>query len=151
MLLSPTRQRGYNNTPGDLMIFFELVEKIKRQYPIETEKIYLAGNSSGGLIARWLLVNHPSFWKAVVLISAPSRESWTSKIGTPSVNFPPVLFVHGDKDDQFPIEEVIRHVEILKSKGISASLLHYPDVGHEQKMEWSKEIFGWIQRIGDRR
>ena len=142
VLLAPTLTRGYQKESADLKIFDQLIEEVSRRYPVNGEKIYLAGISSGALIARWLLMNHPERWKAVILIASPGYESWTSRVDVETL--PPILFVHGEKDEQFPIKQIEEHVKILKEKGVETDLWRYP-AGHEQKEEWSSDIFDWIE------
>lgn len=142
MVLSPTRRRGYHNDFGDLKEFYELVDKIVEKYPVDKERIYLAGTSAGSLIAQWLVENRPSYWRGVILISSPSNGSWISKMDFRS---PALLFVHGARDPQSQVEEIRQEIEILKKKDIKVSLLIYPNGGHEQRPEWSREIFNWIE------
>lgn len=146
MVAAPTRTRGYTDDPADLDEFYQWVEDVSRRYPVDRERVFLAGTSAGALIARWLAVNRPSFWRGVILIASPTAESWTSRI-EPS-GFPPVLFVHGEKDDQFPIEEIRRHVAILKAEGVDVELFSDPQEGHTHSPRWNKAIFDWIQRHG---
>ena len=144
ILLAPTRTKGYRNEPSELEEFYQLVEGVTRHHSIDRERVFLAGTSSGALIARWLVVNRPSFWRGVILIASPAAESWTSRVEP--FGFPPVLFVHGEKDKQFPIEEIRRHVDILKEKGVDAELLSDPQEGHTQSPRWNKIIFDWIKK-----
>ncbi len=144
MLLAPTQTQGYRNEPSDLEEFYQRVEEAARRHPVDRKRVFLMGTSSGALMARWLAVHRPSYWRGVILIASPTAESWTSRVE--GSGFPPVLFVHGEKDDQFPIKEIRRHVEILKEKGIDAELFSDPKEGHTQSSRWNRTIFNWIRK-----
>ena len=60
-------------------------------------------------------------------------------------DFAPVVFVHGGKDNQFKLSEISQQAEILKKRGVDTTLFSYPDAGHEQRPEWSRRIFDWIE------
>ena len=145
MILAPTEvPRERTEYKKFVQQFYDLVESIAREYPVDRKRIYVAGVSSGALTARWLAVERPALWKGVILVASPSHERWTSEVKPK--NFPPVLFVHGAKDEQFPLQEIIEHVKILKGKGVVVDLLEYPEAGHEQRPEWTSEIFNWVEK-----
>ena len=123
--------------------FYLLVEEIARKYPVDRERILLAGVSSGALVARWLLNKRPSFWRGVILVASPTGEHWAEAADV--AGFPPLLFVHGGRDPQFKLEEIAQQAEVLKERGVKTTLFSYPDAGHEQRPEWSRRIFDWME------
>ena len=139
MILAPDRGRRYSSEA-----LYRLIDKISKEYPIRKKRRVLAGVSAGALVGRWFLLERPSFWKAAIFIAAPTQEKWTATADVS--HFPPVLFVHGEKDNQFPIEEVVEHVETLKRRGVRVELFRYPDAGHEHRPEWNQVIFDWIEK-----
>ena len=150
MILAPTEvPRERTEYQEFLQQFYDLVRSVTREYPVDRKRIYLAGVSSGALTARWLAVERPSFWSRVILVASPSHERWTSEVRPK--NFPPVLFVHGARDEQFPLQEIVEHVKTLKEKGVAADLLEYPNAGHEQRPEWTREILDWIEKHANSR
>ena len=127
----------------DLEALYQLVEEVARRYPVDRQKILLAGVSSGALVARWLLLKRPAFWERVIFVASPTGEHWAETVD--GKGFPPLLFVHGGQDKQFKLEEIIQQVEVLKSEGVETTLFSYPNAGHEQRPEWSRRIFDWIE------
>lgn len=146
ILLVPAIRRAYENKSEDLKAFYQLVERALRRHAVDKKRIYIAGASSGSLVARWLIESRPSFWRAAVLVASPADERWARE--TDLGGLPPLLFVHGEKDEQFPIESIRRQVAILKNRGFDAELLSYPDAGHEQRPEWSRRILTWLEKHG---
>jgi len=142
MVLAPTRTRGYSDEADDMVAFYRLVEEIVRQYPVARDKIFLAGDSSGALVARWLVLSNPGGWKKVVFVSSPPFEQWEDL--PDGGRLPPILYVHGVADNQFKIEEIAGSVETLRRRAFEAKLISYSDAGHEHRPEWNREIFDWL-------
>ncbi|GEM_PF-3026226 len=143
-VLAPTQMQGYTNEPSNLAEFYQLVDEVVQKGSADRNRVFLMGTSSGGLIARWLALNRPAFWRGVILVASPTSEAWTSQLKDSS-GFPSVLFVQGGKDAQSSVEEAKRHVEILKQKGIDAELFLDPDAGHTHSPTWNQKIFDWIK------
>lgn len=139
MLLAPDREQAY----GD-KAFYGLVTDVLKRYPVKKKRIYLAGVSAGALLGRWFLMGRPDFWQGVILIASPTGDRWTAEADVR--RFPPVLFVHGGKDNQFPVQKIVDHVETLKARGVRTGLIREPEGGHEHRPEWNGEIFDWLEK-----
>ena len=139
MVLAPNRDQSYRDE-----VFYSLVKEVLKRYPVEKKKTYLAGLSAGALVARWFLIARPSFWRGVVLIASPTGDQWTAEADVS--RFPPVLFVHGEKDNQFPVQKIAGHVETLKDRGVRTDLIRDPEGGHEHRPEWNEGIFDWLEK-----
>lgn len=140
MVLAPSWDTG---SPFPLSQFIQFVAQITKKYPVDPERIYLAGVSAGALKARWYLLEDPKPWAGVILIASPT-EPWRYKVENGS-RFPRILFVHGEKDPQQPFDEIVSNLEVLKSKGVKVELIAYPEGGHEHPPAWTKDIMVWIQ------
>ena len=123
--------------------FYALVDEISRQYPVDQKKIFLAGVSSGALLARWMLTKRPDFWKGVIFVASPTEEWWAGSVDLGG--YPPILYVHGGRDKQFEINKIQHFVDYLKSKGVDTEFFPDAKAGHEHKSEWNSKIFQWIQ------
>ncbi|MBI2167687.1 MAG: prolyl oligopeptidase family serine peptidase [Candidatus Omnitrophica bacterium] len=139
MVLAPNRDQPYSNE-----VFYGLVKEALKHYSAEKKKMYLAGVSAGALVGRWFLIARPAFWRGAVLIASPTGDQWTTEADVS--RFPPVLFVHGEKDGQFPVQKIAGHVETLKSRGVRSELIQEAEGGHEHRPEWNEEIFDWIEK-----
>ena len=143
MVLAPDLSSAVRNGTMDLKLLYELVDEIASRFPVDKERMILAGVSAGALIARRMLIDRPSYkWKAVIFIASPD-DPWPSYVDVKS--FPSVLFVHGAYDDQFKLENIKQSVMSLKEKGVDTELIQDPEGGHEHNEEWNKEIFDWIE------
>jgi poly(3-hydroxybutyrate) depolymerase len=144
LVVAPLRSRGYRNDPENLRGLYLILEKILAEYPVDSDRVYLAGVSSGALIARWMMLEKPQLWKGVILIANEPYEDWMSGLDKASP-LPPILFVHGEMDDSYPFLRVRDNLKKLREKGAKVSLLADPKAGHEHREEWNEQIFEWIQ------
>ena len=143
MLLAPTRKAK----PGERIEperIDTMTQTLIKRYPVDRTRLYLAGISSGARFAGKLLLLNPARWQAAILIASPPFDKNFDL--TQRHNLPPLLFVHGMKDNQFPFKGVEQGIEKLRQNGTRADLLSFKDAGHEQRPEWSKEIFDWIEK-----
>jgi dipeptidyl aminopeptidase/acylaminoacyl peptidase len=63
----------------------------------------------------------------------------------------PMLVIHGEKDYRVPVTQGIELYGILKSKGVDARLVYYPDENHwilkpQNSLHWYGEVLGWLER-----
>ena len=142
MVLSPDLDYAYGEQFAKLEDYTKLLEEVVRQYPVDNRKIYLGSVSSGALIARRLFITEPAMWAGMILVASPNAERWTK--GLDGKKYPPVLFVHGRKDEQFDYEVTVHNVQFMKSLGFDVSLIDWPDGAHEHKEEWNQAIFDWM-------
>ena len=148
---------------------------------IDSERMAAAGGSYGGYMMGWIaghtdrfrcIVNHAGVWNTLAQACAsdvtqgrsraygghpwdgldrideynPAR--FTSKIVTP------MLVIHGEKDFRVPVTQSLECYGMLKSKGVAARLLHFPDENHwilkkHNSIRWYSEIIDWLTRWCD--
>jgi acetyl esterase/lipase len=69
-----------------------------------------------------------------------------------SNNCPPMLLIHGDKDDVVPVEETINFHQVLKSAGVDSTLRILPGIGHGWDASLTKlDILAFFERILQKR
>jgi poly(3-hydroxybutyrate) depolymerase len=142
MVVVAQRERSYLNEEENLLGLYEVVEKVASEYPVDRDRIYLSGVSSGALISRWLMVRRPGMWRAVALIASEPFEDWMDKIDISKL--PPILYVHGTKDEAYPIDKLLQKIAKLRKGGAKVHLMVAPEGGHEHFAEWNKPILDWV-------
>ena len=145
MIVAPTRIRAFRHQEKDLLELQALVDVISNLYPVDSRRLWLAGVSSGTLVARSLMVKNPLKWTAVVFIATVQRRDWIKTVDE-KLKFPPILYVHGHRDPQMPFEEIQAQVEILKRRGDTVGLMDFEDAAHEHRSEWNQGIFEWLEK-----
>ena len=144
MILSVDWKKAYRNDPVALKEIYSLLDEITQKYSVEKNKVAIAGVSAGGLLARWLVEGEPQRWKAAVLLAYATSEDWTQHAQLK--DFPPFLFVHGTKDEQFSSNLTAKTVENLRQKGFRVDWIEDAEAGHEHRPEWNGKIFDWIEK-----
>jgi dipeptidyl aminopeptidase/acylaminoacyl peptidase len=64
----------------------------------------------------------------------------------------PTLVVHGEPDFRVPVSQGFEHYNTLRSRGVPARLLYFPDEGHfirkpQNSQRWDSEIMDWLARF----
>ncbi|RFP15741.1 MULTISPECIES: prolyl oligopeptidase family serine peptidase [unclassified Duganella] len=105
-----------------------LVETLKPQFAIDTDRIYVTGFSMGASAATQAVLQDQDMYAAAVAFSgiAPERAS------AAQLKDLPLLLVHGDADSENPIEPDRALFAALQRQpgGAKARLLEYRDLGH---------------------
>jgi predicted peptidase len=99
-----------------------------KEYNVDTNRIYLMGNSSGGGAVWAYAAKYPERWTAI----APSAAALA-----PESNYPfeklktvPVIYIHGDMDTTIDPAAAQPMVDRAKAKGISVTFVGVPGGMH---------------------
>lgn len=144
IVVAPTWNRAYRNTAEDLEEFRRLADFVVQRYPVDSNRVYLAGLSAGGTLTEWILIHQYGSWKAGVVIAGANSPGWTRQKWISKVRFPKLLFIHGDQDKSFPSQNAVEKVNHLRASGVSAEVYRDPNAGHEHRPEWNDRIFDWL-------
>jgi poly(3-hydroxybutyrate) depolymerase len=122
----------------------KLLKRVLEKYSVDRERIYLAGISAGGIVARRMYADAPQNWAGMVLVATPYDEKWMDKLD--GKKCPPVLCVHGGHDEQIDYAEAVKSAELMRNLGFNVTLLDWPEGKHEHRPEWNAAIFDWMER-----
>lgn len=125
------------------------LDEVLRSYPVDRHHIFLAGSSSGALLAERLMLEKPELWKGVVLINYVGDNGEFENFQKEYL--PPMLFAHGEWDELYPIERVTVLAENLSRRGYDISLNQYKNMRHEHPVRISQDAFDWIFEISGRK
>jgi dipeptidyl aminopeptidase/acylaminoacyl peptidase len=144
---------------------------------VDPDNMAITGGSYGGYMVAWL-GGHTDRYKAIVahaavtnqasmiatditfgLARARGAEIWkdpdTVNKWSPSYHYAnyvtPTLVIHGEKDYRVPINQGLELYGVLKSKGVDARLVYFPDENHwvlkpQNSLFWYEEVLGWLNR-----
>ena len=118
----------FRNNPDQRAVEPELMEALDsllRDAAIDPDRVYLTGQSMGGLGTWGLIVAHPDRFAAAVPVCGTWESSDAAKIAKV-----PVWAFHGAKDPTVPVDGSRRMIEAMKAAGGSPRYTEYPDVGH---------------------
>lgn len=128
----------------------EIVDAIAADLPIDTDRIYLTGFSTGGQGAWHLAARYPEKYAAVVSVGGSGFRATDGAVTEASCSLSPVPVwgIHGE-DDLISVHDIIRaEVEEWESLcGTSARWTTYPEVGHFESFELAYRdpaVYAWL-------
>jgi predicted peptidase len=110
--------------PGALVL--ELIEALRKEYPIDFRRIYITGLSMGGYGTWDLAMRKSDLFAAAVPVCGGGDETQVEKIARL-----PVWVFHGALDQAVKVERSRRMVEALKNAGGHPRYTEYPKTGHD--------------------
>ncbi len=108
---------------GQLVL--DLIEALAQEFAIDRDRVYLLGQSRGGIGVWDLITKRPDVFAAAVPVCAqgdPKRAAAAAHVK--------VWAFHGDKDT-LPAANAREMVAALKAAGGDVRYTEYPDLGHE--------------------
>ncbi len=109
-----------------------LVESMLRNPAIDSDRVYVFGNSMGGYGTWEMISRRPDLFAAAMPICGGGDEAQAVKIA----NVPTWAF-HGELDESVPVARSRDMIKALKDAGAKPRYNEYPGVGHKV---WSKAM-----------
>jgi dipeptidyl aminopeptidase/acylaminoacyl peptidase len=161
----------------DLM--FGVDEALRRNSWIDSGRLAVTGGSYGGFMTNWIITQTPRFRAAVAVASLSNLISFYSTSlyqdlihaefgGFPWDNFEvlwqwsplrfvrqvqtPVMFLHGEQDNDVHITQAEEMYMALKRRGVETVLVRYPREGHsfrepKHRIDALERTIGWFDRF----
>lgn len=125
--------------PAKMVI--ELIQKISREFPIDTTRIYITGLSMGGYGIWDLIARMPNKFAAAVPICGGGDPKTASRI-----KHIPLWAFHGAKDDRVPPKLSRTMIRALQDAGGHPGYTEYPDVEHNSWIQAYHEphLLPWL-------
>jgi len=110
---------------------FEIIDALRREFPIDDRRIYVTGQSMGGAGAWHMTAQRRGFFAAAaVCCGSASADDARDSVSTPVWNF------HGDADGAVPIALSRNRIAALRKAGGHPLATEYAGVGHNV-WEWA--------------
>jgi predicted esterase len=126
---------------------YDVLADVKSRFPIDEDRVYLAGASMGGGGALWMALTHPDLWAAVVAVS-PSAPPGAEELA-PNVLGLPVRLIQGALDPVVHAESAREWRSRLQDDGAKVEYTEYPLVRHNayDYAYRGASIFNWMARF----
>jgi predicted peptidase len=121
-----------NEVNTHLQASLEVLALVQKDYPIDPDRIYLVGQSMGGLAVWTLLQKFPEQWAAAVVVA--SYDNFTNPRGIARV---PLWIFQSDMDRTVPVDLIREMVKELKKSGGQPRYTEY----HKLKREVWDQAF----------
>lgn len=138
---APATAEDFQRAEQDLLFVTDLMAK---EYNVDTNRIYLMGNSSGGGAVWAYTAKYPERWTAISPSAAPLAEGDYPFEKLKSV---PVFYVHGEADTTMDYNAGKAMIERAKAKGVNAAFVGVPGGQHTDawaQPEIIKQIFDFF-------
>lgn len=131
-------------TPSSPMqLLYELVQKIKKELPVDTNRIYITGLSMGGFGTYDAIERYPQLFAAAVPVSGGGDTSRAASIARI-----PIWIFHGAEDPTVMPQYSVQMMEALIRAGARPGFTQYPEGGHYiSKAVYTDELMiAWLFR-----
>jgi predicted peptidase len=114
--------------PAEEPLVMNILAALEREFNIDPDRIYLAGQSMGGFGVWEFLEQRPDFYAAAIVLCGPVGPGMISDAHT--IAYIPVWVFQGAKDDVVSVAGVRSMLESLRMAGGHPRYTEYPDLGH---------------------
>jgi predicted peptidase len=130
-VLAPQSTGGWDNNAStslseELKLVLEILDVVRKDYSIDANRIYVAGQSNGGIGAWGLITKKPGVFAAAIPLCGAGHTGIASRAAQTAV-----WAFHGEIDDVISVDFSRKMVEALKRAGASPRYTEYKGVGHE--------------------
>lgn len=119
----------------------DLVTSLEKEFPIDSDRLYITGLSMGGYGTWDAIQRHPKRFAAAAPICGGGDPAFAK-----AIKDVPLWAFHGDKDDVVKPGRSTQMIDALKAVGAKPQYTLYPGVGHNS---WSPtfanpEYYKWL-------
>lgn len=115
------------NEPGKaLLLTIDALDSVEKEYSIDLDRIYIVGQSMGGLGVWSLLQKYPEKWAAAIVISA--YDNFTNPTVITRI---PVWVFQGDADQTVPVDLVRQMMTQLKKLHANLRYTEFHKADHD--------------------
>jgi predicted peptidase len=122
-------------------VALEIIDVLRKEFPIDERRIYLTGQSMGGGGVWNMTAHRPKlFAAAIACCGSESVDSAAMSAGTPVWNF------HGDADKTVPVSVSRERIAAMRKAGAHPLSTEYAGVGHNV-WEWAytePSVLTWL-------
>jgi predicted peptidase len=130
-----------NTPPVSIRLALEILDAIEKEYTVDLDRVYVAGQSMGGEGAWMVLAVAPGRFAAAIVLCGYS-DSWVID----RVTKVPVWVFQGDADEITSVEHAREWVAALRKAGGAPKYTEYSGVGHSvwEKAFTELELVPWL-------
>ena len=124
-----------------MQLALEILQDLQRTFNIDSQKLYVAGQSLGGFGTWSVISEHPQMFAAAVPICGGGTESEASKL----IRMPIWAF-HGEADQAVSVERSRKMIAAIKAAGGAPKYTEYKGVGHViwERVFNEAELLPWV-------
>jgi predicted peptidase len=113
-------------TSEELNLVMEILAVVRKDYAIDSNRLYVAGQSNGGIGVFGLITKKPGLFAAAIPLCGAGNANIASRGAKTAI-----WAFHGEKDDVIPVEHTRKMIAALKKAGGTPKYTEYKGVGHD--------------------
>jgi predicted peptidase len=130
-VLAPQSPAGWDNNvdkelSDELNLLLGILEAVRKEYRIDPNRMYVAGQSNGGMGAWGLITKRPGLFAAAIPLCGAGNPDIASRAAKTAV-----WAFHGETDDVIPVRYSREMIDAIKKAGGNPRYTEYKGVGHE--------------------
>jgi pimeloyl-ACP methyl ester carboxylesterase len=126
---------------------YDVLADVQKRFPVDPDRVYLTGVSSGGAGALRLALTRPDVWAAVAAV-CPTPSPATLELAPNATDLAVHLF-HGDRDPLASVRISRQWLRTFEGLGVNVEYLEYPGVRHNAWDDAYRDgaIFDWFAQF----
>jgi predicted peptidase len=139
-VLAPQSSRAWTS-PGELQTVIEILEALEKEFSIDSQRLYVAGQSLGGYGTWAIIALRPDMFAAAIPLCGGGHVADAARIANV-----PIWAFHGAADPTVSVWESRKMIEAIKKVGGKPHYTEYPGVRHEVWERTFKEpgLLDWV-------
>ena len=130
-VLAPQSLGGWDSNAetglsDELRLVLDILEVVRKEYTIDANRIYVAGQSNGGIGVWGLITKKPGFFAAGIPLCGAGHTGIASRAAKTAV-----WAFHGEKDDVISVDFSRNMIAAVKKAGGNPRYTEYKGVGHD--------------------
>lgn len=130
-VLAPQSSAGWDSNAetalsNELKLVLEILTAVRKEYSIDANRMYVAGQSNGGVGAFGLITKRPGVFAAAIALCGAGNTSIASRAAKTAV-----WAFHGEKDEVIAVEHSRSMINAMKRGGGNPRYTEYKGVGHD--------------------
>lgn len=107
-----------------------VLRRIRAEFNIDAERIYLWGHSMGGAGTYHLAARHPTLWAGIGLVAPATPQGTTAPELLARIRHIPAIVLHGTDDDLVPVARTRAWVDAMAALGMQHVYVEIPGGDH---------------------
>lgn len=130
-VLAPQSTGGWDSNTNtglstELKLVLDILDVVRKDYTIDPDRIYVAGQSNGGIGVWGLITKKPGLFAAAIPLCGAGHTGIAARAVRTAV-----WAFHGEKDDVISVDYTRKMIAELKRAGANPRYTEYKGIGHE--------------------
>jgi len=142
IIVGPTFGHGHWERESGARDALDALARTTNTFSVDERRVFLAGQSNGGMGLWSVYARKPQAFAGLICISgalrAPEEAAEAARV--------PVLFIHGGRDANVPLEAGRRAARAVGAAGGRVEFLEFPDADHFVMAEERQKIYAALAR-----